>query len=398
MPVTIKTANTTPTGWDRLAFNQQSHVNPRSSDATHLLSDSAPDEFRRLKGEGILQSSFDDQALGDAAYISPSKNGFVNTMVKAYSDHHHVRIRPEDVWFSILNQLNFYINKNAEDLRSLFVAHKGRKALKIEMGDRGGGGGIKSIDYADFAKQMTHLLQENVLDPDLRAWIMPDFSTTTDNDLVVASILMMGSLQAYFTYFCVTSCGIPSVTLLGERADWEKLLGRLDGLPRLGKEPTTFATLLRPIIRRFIASFDNPADSELLDFWARSVDVEEGSGADTLSGWITAFCFWDSKGICTYRSGFGLALDDVTYGWIDLDTIPSGSSGVPVTVVYYGAQTPTRMVAGSVGIQATTKDDANSSSPASSSQPSSAQDDPGDGPELRDTIQPVSGWWIFSTE
>jgi hypothetical protein len=48
---------------------------------------------------------------------------------------------------------------------------------------------------------------------------MPTFSTTTVNDRTTAAILMMGSMQKYFSYTCCIECGIPSVTLLDERKD-----------------------------------------------------------------------------------------------------------------------------------------------------------------------------------
>jgi hypothetical protein len=44
------------------------------------------------------------------------------------------------------------------------------------------------------------LIAKNVVDPELRTWIMPDFSTTEESDSVVAAILMMGALQQYFEY------------------------------------------------------------------------------------------------------------------------------------------------------------------------------------------------------
>jgi hypothetical protein len=58
---------------------------------------------------------------------SLASNDFVNTVLKAYNQHYHLVIRPEDVWFSILVQLNVYINAHAEELRSMFVAHSGQK-------------------------------------------------------------------------------------------------------------------------------------------------------------------------------------------------------------------------------------------------------------------------------
>ena len=108
-----------------------------------------------------------------------------------------------------------YINKHAEELREKFVGHEGKKELEIlHMANR------YTLDWGIFAQDMGLLLEKNVVDPEMREWIMPTFTTTTENDKVVASILMMGAMQSYFTYKCTMRCGLPSVTLLGERTDW----------------------------------------------------------------------------------------------------------------------------------------------------------------------------------
>ncbi len=90
------------------------------------------------------------------------------------------------------------------------------------------------------------------------------------------------------------TCGLPSVTLEGERAGWERLYKRLDRLPELGDEPAQWAAMLRPIFYRFIKAFDGEPD---LVFWSHVVNhTYEGCGSEILSGWITAFCVWDSQG------------------------------------------------------------------------------------------------------
>lgn len=131
--------------------------------------------------------------------ITSSDHGFVRAVYLAYSHHHHLKLRPEDVWFSILTQLSFFINGHAEELRSLFVSHESKKELNI-----GEVGNIHSVDFGELAIRMTSLIEENVNDPELRAWIMPDFSTT-ESDRVVAAIPMMGSLQEYLPTQCVCS-------------------------------------------------------------------------------------------------------------------------------------------------------------------------------------------------
>lgn len=156
-----------------------------------LLKGACPYDHRNCKS--IIQSSFDVDHDNPIARL---KNGFVHAAIEAYSWHHHLILRPEDIWFAILTQLSLYINAHAEELRSFFVPHKGQKELWIKYPS----GTINTIDMGRFARDMSDLLSKNVNDPDLHPWIMPAFSTTTDNDMVVASVIMMGALQKYFSY------------------------------------------------------------------------------------------------------------------------------------------------------------------------------------------------------
>lgn len=96
-------------------------------------------------------------------------------------------------------------------------------------------------------------------------------------------------------------CGIPSVTLLGDKADWLRLLARLDRLPELGDEPAQWASMLRPILSRFASAFDGSPDVE---FWSHVVSWDNRlCGQNLLSGWITAFCMWDCDGKRLGRQG-----------------------------------------------------------------------------------------------
>jgi len=359
-------------------------------------------EAEAQKCDWIIQSSFDTIANGPHVYSS--SNGFVLGAVKAYSQHHHLIIRPEDVWFSILAQLNIYVGAHAEELRGVFVAHDGQKELEIKAG-----GNIYNCDFGALAEHMTRLISENIVDPKLRDWIMPSFTTTTDTDRVVASVIMMGTLQHYFTYKFSLLCGLPSVTLLGVKKDWEDVYSRLDTIPMFGHEPTQWYHLLKPVIARFVKSFDCPETPETTSFWQTIAHYSGGgSGPTYLSGWITAFCFWDKSGKSLYdRDGvkgllFGargkrnsprLCLDGSLYHRIDSQDVPPGYVSVPVIVDDDGVKHDTIMLAGSVGLRLT------NSKPISELESSqfSDYDDNAGNLNTTNTIQAESGWWMFET-
>src|ERR1700761_5565492 len=53
--------------------------------------------------------------------VLPSADGFVRGAFEAWGRHLHFVIRPEEVWVTILVQINFYMKRHAEEIRHLFV-------------------------------------------------------------------------------------------------------------------------------------------------------------------------------------------------------------------------------------------------------------------------------------
>ncbi|KAI1856066.1 hypothetical protein JX265_011963 [Neoarthrinium moseri] len=130
-----------------------------------------------------------------------------------------------------------------------FAAHKGKKNLVVTYNAPN----RYNVDYADLAKQIGVLVSQNVVDAEIKGWITPAFTTTTQHDIV----------------------------------DYEEILRRLDKLALYVKEPTQFGNLLKPTITLFIRSFDEPDNQQIIDFWGQICDEEHGSGFDTYTGWIT---------------------------------------------------------------------------------------------------------------
>lgn len=198
---------------------------------------------------------------------------------------------------------------------------------------------------------------------------------------------MMSTLQQYFTYKMFLRCGIPSVTLEGEKADWEKIMARINKLPTFGEEAGEWYKLLVPVISRFVTAFDDPESAENKNFWQKIAHISRGgSGPSYLSGWITAFCFWEKKGQNLHRqamknSRHGLSLDGVQYHAVDMADVPPGWAAVPVKVNDNGYEYKARMIAGSVGIGT-----------SSSGEPTA------DGSVGEDTLQPEVGWWMMKVK
>jgi hypothetical protein len=414
-----------------------------SQDVLHKLIHSTVQPHSRGETGPILvtglgpQTSFTDAKLKEMSF-SVQDHGLIRAAYYAYSFHHNLVLRPEDIWFAILTQFSFYVNANSENLRSSFVAHEGKKGLVLR--DPG------QADMGLMCRNMTKLIDENIVDEKLREWILPSFTTTTINDEVVAAVIMMGTLQRYFEYvFDASCCGIPRVTLLGELSDWEDIQRRIEKLSEYGEEPSRFCELLRPILQYMILSFKTPEDPAVVDFWSKIISHTSGSGMNYLDGWLVAFCFWDENGKCRVREPRYFEYSShrtppsikAPYHSVNFNDVPCGFVSCPLTYISPDKEViNAKLLAGLAGFElskslyeslpiaevesntATNEEENKSQSGLSrlfskfkATETAGEKLHPSTQGKLRisllhsekashdaDTIQPVSGWWMYKDE
>ncbi|KAL4061823.1 hypothetical protein J3A83DRAFT_4106799, partial [Scleroderma citrinum] len=81
-------------------------------------------------------------------------------------------------------------------------------------------------------------------------------------DELISRIVMMATIKQYFTYQHRLLCGIPCVTLKGQRDYWAYILDRIEKLKEFGPETTTWYQLLCPILLRFVNTFQESNSTE----------------------------------------------------------------------------------------------------------------------------------------
>ncbi|KAM6478321.1 hypothetical protein HDV62DRAFT_400799 [Trichoderma sp. SZMC 28011] len=335
--------------------------------ASELLRQSCPEEFppNTPYSPELLMSSFadfgsdDDSAFANGT-IFQSSDSLVRGAIEAWGQHQSLVLRPDEVWFEILAQLNFYMTAHAEDVRHLFVDHEGKEEIQVWR-----------FSWRDVIAAFAGEIQQRVKTDWLLDWIMPDFTTSDDNDGLTATVLMMGLMQHYFEFSGGITCGLPEVTLLGERDDWVKLLGKLDRLREWGEEPADYADRLRPILTRFVLTWDEPDSDEVKDFWKNIVRSQRlfmcGAGPTgySISGWITGFLHWTVEGDLRIsrqaEQEFNpsddydmLVLDGIPYFSTELDDVPVGYAKAPLKMLDYpvqGTDSMAYLLAGNVGVQ-----------------------------------------------
>ena len=345
MAVTIKTAP-----HSAIKFKEY-YGETLSNDANGFFNQTQ--SFQRA-ATNVLGSSFDPT---QRIYYTP--NGFVNTVLRAYNAHQNLVIRPDDVWIAIVSQLSFYINGNAEELRSKFVTHDGKKELLLFIPITP----LDKIDWDSAGDRMTNLIDQNLVDKEFKEWVLPKFTTTTRVDKTVSAMLMMSSMKAYFSYKMEMLCGIPQVTLDGNKEDWMEIASRLEKLDTWDDKTKDWKRLLLPIITRFIKAYEGEIDT---DFWSHIIHSQSyGSGSASIYGWITAFTIFTEQGSYMgdsnerglFYSQHPYVLDEVKYPQIKLNDVAVGSAEVDVLIVDgAGVEWKTMLIMGNMGMKVTRED------------------------------------------
>ncbi|KAK0506907.1 hypothetical protein JMJ35_010607 [Cladonia borealis] len=89
--------------------------------------------FRKsLECKTILPSTYEPYLSSpETTTLYASTNGFVKGSIDTYNQHHHLIIRPEDVWFAILTQFSCYVSVHAEELVPNSLGMRARKSSQL---------------------------------------------------------------------------------------------------------------------------------------------------------------------------------------------------------------------------------------------------------------------------
>jgi hypothetical protein len=290
---------------------------------------------------------------GDAdEQVYADRSGFVSMAITAYNTHHDLVLRPDDVWLAIMAQFAYYVTANAEKLRDKFVAHNGQQQITVH----------DEFSFEAFLHVMRTETQANIKDPTVVDWMIPSFSTTTDTDVLVATVTTMAAMQKYFSFKMCLACGIPSVELLGTVEDWEQLSTKVDRLTEFSVESDCIAKwhqMLKPVVAEMVRTRKGENN---IDWWQKIAHRKAGgSGPRYLAGWITVFAVFSDKGEWqgdVRRPWYADEHDeDSEYPLVDTEDIPSGIVSRPVLFDDNGVEFKCHLFAGHFAHTTTTGKD-----------------------------------------
>lgn len=196
----------------------------------------------------------------------------------AFVEHRPLVLSPDIIWLTILQGVAQHVHLHAERLRSVLVAHEGKKKLEVAVDIDPDS---PETDWSLAVDALTVLLEREV------TWISPlksDFSTSGPIEKLVSQITLLDVFESYYDYVVLAGCGFPEITLTGTTDDWLSLRNKIDLL-----EPFQLDFWL-PHLRGILDEMYNASQNIVhLDFWRDMYKKQEIYGAELCSGWLLKF-------------------------------------------------------------------------------------------------------------
>jgi hypothetical protein len=268
-------------------------------------------------------------------------NGFLRAIHTAYAYHYPLVLSPDDVWVAVAQGFAAHVNAHSEELRSKFVKHDGKVKIQIQRDhfSKGDPNNDWMGGFSEFSDRIAGYIGETT-----RSLLVSDFSTTGPIEKAASEVILMDVVKSYFDYSCRTLCGIPEVTLLGDREDWMSLRDRAARFKDFGCD--WWLQHLLPVLDQFVKVFGGTADPA---FWGELYKIGGGSGGPYVTGIVNVF-FPYLKGYHgeSEPNNF-MDWKSPRFGGPTTDTIPSGLSSVPFTWEFYETNYPMVFLGGFVG-------------------------------------------------
>ncbi|MEM6344707.1 MAG: DUF4419 domain-containing protein [Bacteroidota bacterium] len=265
-----------------------------------LLPEVKGSELAQQFVKSVSASPFSERNLLDFG-----SHAFLRSLQKAYADHRPFVLAPDMIWLLVLQGFSRHINYNSTHFAQKWGLSTEKEALVVR--DDSLRPDASAQEWEKVILGFEDLVQAR-MGADFRQELACDFSTTDTASRIAATISMLDTLKAFFDYVVVTDwCGIPSLTLEGQQADWVQLKAKVIALKKydLG---WWIDKLVEPL-DQFIAAFEGKIDQA---FWRGIFKFHTARSCGDFSridGWITSFYPYDRDG----RKRVGMPILDIKH-------------------------------------------------------------------------------------
>lgn len=223
--------------------------------------------------------------LRNSTLVETEIHPFISSLYIAYADHRPISISPDMIWLLICQGFSTHVNNNPEKLRAKFVSFNEKKKLLINtqsISTKFNKGSIHSPWPLTFPAMSDSV--SKYVKTDIHNLFAQTFSTTTKTEKIAYEVALLDVMSGYFEYEYVTACGIPEITIEGNKEDWQKIKSNLKRFK--GYNLDNWVNSIEPILQQFINATEHKIDNH---FWSNIFKRKDESGGPYITGWIIKF-------------------------------------------------------------------------------------------------------------
>lgn len=200
---------------------------------------------------------------------------YLDYLEKAYEWNNGCVVKPDFIWFTILNEMTQYINSDPELFRKYYTVNKEKETILVS--------GIHKDGYIEIPiDSLTEKVLEKVPVGFTEDMIVPKFTTLTDKSEMAFKASFLESMSNYYEFGAV-ACGFSRIKVLGTIEDYQLMISTLNRIIEVVPDFKEYFNTCIGAIEEIIKQFDNKY------FWHYICWTEHGYGSHTVDGWFTKF-------------------------------------------------------------------------------------------------------------
>jgi len=199
---------------------------------------------------------------------------YLSYLQDCWANHYGIIVSPDIIWQLVLSEISGHIKDNSEAYRSLFTTSDNKVKISVPTADP------ELIDLNLITKELRKLVPT-----DINIFI-PEFTTTTSTSKLAFMATFADAMTPYYSY-SMYLCGIPKVSIIGDKEDWDKISLNLNALKDILTEDniTEYINRVIVVINNIISQYDEVDKDFIKDIFKL---VNCGSGGQVQAyGWLT---------------------------------------------------------------------------------------------------------------
>lgn len=198
---------------------------------------------------------------------------YLDYLHHGYAKHYGIVVKPDFIWFTILNEISRAVKANPEHYREIFTDSNDKKEVSVFTSD-------PIIMPIDLLLESVFKLIPNGLKKDN---VVLSFSTSTSSSKLAFSTSFLEAASPFYCY-SMFMCGFNKINVFGTVSDYEMMKQSIEDLSIIfsGKKIIKYFNKILGLIDKIIVGFEDKK------FWQNIFYVERcGSGSQQIvKGWF----------------------------------------------------------------------------------------------------------------